>query len=548
MADLGTTVDTTSLQTQHPQFALQLPDWQVMRDVKAGERQVKGRTSTYLPPTKGMVEDGYGTQDAQAKGNTDYKAYITRASFSNYTKRAVITYLGLLWHKEPDIEVPKSMEPLLENATRQHDTIMQLLRNMHEELLTTGRLGLLADMPEGQTTTAIPYISMYKAEKILNWDEGEDYQVSSDSLNLVVLDESGERRRGVFSWYINREFRVLMLGDPTANEESNSGKLYTQGLFVDNEGWEMTGMKPPNYHGLTLQEIPFVFVNAMDLEPTPKEPPQLELAKKDLTIYRGEADYRQALSQQAQPTLVISGGGTDTTGKPIRIGAGAVIEIPNPQGHAEFIGPDAVGIPEMRAALENDRREAEILCGQLTDNKSQQKESGDAMQTRMEGQTASLYSISTSAALGLQTVLRKIAKWMGEDPESVTVTANREFSASPLNAADFLALQNAKNAGLPIAEETIHDNLRKAGLTDQTYEEETSALDSEEPRLPLVNAQAGIAADQADQGQKLGDKAAVTQHKLGQQAADAQNKRDIVKAKATAALKPKPSAPAKGKK
>lgn len=535
--------NTSGVQSRHPAYNDMINDWETCRDCKKGERAVKSRTVRYLPATSGMYEDGYGSADALARGNTDYKAYITRATFASYLERACDNYLGMLWHKEAQIDLPAKMEPLRDSCTRQHSSMLQLLREMHDELLTSGRLGLLADMPEGLTTEALPYVTMYRAEKIINWDEGEDYQVSADSLNLVVLDESGVRRNTTFSYEYVNEFRVLLLGSPDINEESNETAVYSAAIVLNTQGFSSELLFTPNYHGNLLHEIPFVFVNSKNLDACPEEPPQLALARKDLTIYRGEADYRQALSQQAQPTLVVAGETVDPNGKGIRLGVGAVINISNPAGHAEFIGPDPVGIPEMRAAIENDRREAELLSGQLTDTRSNDKESGSAQQIRMDGATVSLDTIAIEAALGLQTILRKIAVWIGADPEQVVVTANKEFSPKQLTPADLLALQNAKNMGLPITDESIHDQVRQSGYTDKDYETETAQIGTEEPRLPLITAQAGLDQEGAANDQQLGEKTAKTQHGLGQKAADAQSKRDASAAKLNAKLNPKPKAP-----
>lgn len=497
---------------QHPRYQTFLDDWVLCRDSVKGERAVKYRNTVYLPATHSMREDGY--PNVNSKGWCDYHGYVERSVFYSFTGEAVKTYLGMLWTEDAEIQLPSKMEDMRENMTRKGESALQLLRNMHEEMLTTGRLGLLADMPKSKTgrgTTGEPtkYITLYKAETIVNWDEGEKDQVIRDSLNLVVLDESGYRRNSDFTWEKRLEYRVLQLGDLQKNEESGEGAVYSQGLFTDNQAFDPLVMDAPTYRGKTLDHIPFVFVNSKDTVPEPDEPPLLSLARLDMTIYRTEADYRQTLFMQGQYTLVITGagngvdstseGGENTTRKPIRTGAGAVIELVNPAADAKYIGIEGVALPEQREALQNDKRRAEVLSGSLTDTRSNEKESGDAMATRIAGQTASLTSIALTAASALQQSLRSIATWMGLDPEEVIVTANRKFAITKLTPKDLLDLQSFKVAGGPIDDEDVHTNGRRSGFISKSYEDTLEGIANEEPRIDNTGMIAGLPLNPLDE-------------------------------------------------
>jgi hypothetical protein len=489
----------------HPRFTYFQDDWAQCRDCYRGERVIKDAGSKYLRPTSAMCLDGYPS--TSSKGWYDYEGYKHRAAFYNYTKEAVSNYLGMLWYREGSVELPKRMEFLRDKATREGESIMQLWRNMHEEALITGRGGVMADMYPGLTLEEPnTYLTMYKAENIRNWDEGEKDQVVRDSLNLVVLDESTPKRNSDFGWEELRQYRVLLLGDTEVNEASNGKAIYYNGLFKEEDAFDHNAMIAPNYRGNTWKKIPFVFFNSKDIVADPDEPPMLNLSNKDLTIYRLDADYRQTLFLQGQHTLVIIGEGSTEEGgpekeKPVRTGAGAVIRLANPQSDAKYIGITNAGLSEMRQALEDDKRTAEVLSGSLTDPRSNEKESGVAMQTRVAGQTASLLSIAHTVAEALQRGLRFIAEIMGENPEDVKVTPNTEFSAAKLAPKDLLDLQSAKNSGLPITEESVHQNIKRAGLTDKSYEDEKAQLDEEEPRIDMTGALNGAPMNAKDQAE-----------------------------------------------
>jgi hypothetical protein len=508
-----------SLDTKHPMYVAHEPDWVLCRDCKKGERAVKERGQVYLPPTAAMVADGYPKDGT--KGYCDYKIYISRAVFHSFMERAIDRHMGQLWEKSPKIELPPAMEPLRERCNRKGESLLQLLRLMQDECLTTSRLGLFADMPAGADivdedgvkigtqpvkTDALPYINMYKAEAIINWDEGETNQVVHDSLNLVVLDESSPVRKTIFEWEMQRKWLVLMLGDGLRNEVEdttsvNKGPVYKVGVFIDEENFDESRMIEPTWHGNKLNHIPFVFINSKDIVPEPDEPALLALARKDMTIYKGEADYRQTLFLQGQYVFVISGEPEEDQNnpKPVRTGAGSLLRLANPQAKAEYVGIDAQGgLSEQRTALENDCREAEVLSGTLTDNRSNEKESGDALGKRMAGQTASLRSIALSCALGLQTILRSIATWMGEDPEAVVVTPNLEFNEVKLTPQEIVHLQTTKTGGGPISDEAIHWNIKRSGLTPFEYEDEQEKIDQEKPRIDLTGGLVGAEPNPLD--------------------------------------------------
>jgi hypothetical protein len=184
---------------------------------------------------------------------------------------------------------------------------------------------------------------------------------------------------------------------------------------------------------------------------------------------------------QGQETLVQIGSYTEDD-KPTRTGTGSSISVPQ-GGDAKYIGISADGLKEQRASLENDYKRAYSKAGQLNDATSRAKESGEALKTRAASQTATLNDIAVAGAMGLQKVLRCIAKWMGASPEEVVVKPNLDFTELEFNAQILLHLTQAKAGGAPISDETIHNYMREKGITTKTIEEEIAAISSEEPRI-----------------------------------------------------------------
>ena len=464
-----------SVSSTHPSYKNFLPDWDLLADTYAGERKIKEEGEIYLSPTSGQVADGMNTDQP---GRKAYEAYKMRARFPDIVKVAVDALTGVLHSKPPTIELPDSMEDMRERATLNGESLEVLLRRINEQQLTTGRVGLLLDVPDGAAVGTTPYIAMYGAKEILNWDNGTRDGLTLQNLNLVTLDESEYVRDSNFEWVWKNKYRVAVLGDPDKNEPQGQG-IYRVGVFHENSAsFNENALVTPSMGGRTLDEIPFVFINSTDIVPQPNQPPLLGLGQLAIGIYRGEADYRQGLFMQGQDTLVVSG--VNDPEQDFRTGANAAIVLPT-GGAAEFIGVESAGLEEMRKALENDKSDAAQRGGQLLDSVSRQKESGDALRIRVTARTATLNQIAKTGAFGLETSLKQVAKWMGSNPDDVKVTANTDFVDDELPGKTLVEYMTAKSLGAPMSLQSVHKLMQDKGLTEFDFEEELGLIASEEP-------------------------------------------------------------------
>ena len=475
-----------SLATVHPEYEHFKPDWEMLRDFYAGPKKVRSRGTLYLPATDGMILDGMAANEL---GYKRYTAYAMRARVPDYVKEGVEVTVGLMHQKDAIIELPPELEYLRDRASNLGEPLTALHRRINVEQVHTGRVGLLVDMPrDPDPSNPQPYIALYATEAIRNWDSNE--LEDEESLQMVILDESGRRRDG-FAWQDVEQYRVLEL-----DEEG----VYTSGTFNGETGLEYlsNNMIRPALRGKTLEEIPFFFINSKDMLPSPDEPPLKALAELCIGIYQSEADYRQNLFMQAQDTLVVIGGVRVPDGVPgdrdaIRTGAGARIDVEQ-GGDAKFIGVSATGLAEQRLAIKEDRIRAQIKAGELIQSGGSQQESGAALSTRFNAQTATLNQLAVTAAAGLQAALRTIARWVGADETKVKVTPNTEFIDFALEGQNFNQLMDAKTKGFPLSLRSLHALAADRGVTVVDYDTEIKHLMEEkallESLLPKVAAPA----------------------------------------------------------
>lgn len=490
-----------AIDDRHPEYVNKLGEWTQMRDTYTGERAVKLRGTDYLPASEAMMQDGMSTPDSP--GWKDYQAYLTRAHFHDCVRDAVKAMVGIMHMKPAQVRVPKRLEAMLKKATIQGEGMQMLLRRINEHQLTYGRCGLLVDAPTGaDVDKATPYLSFYSPERIINWDAGK-LDEGMNSLDLVVLDESGYQREG-FTWTNERKHRILTRGGATSLE---SGWVRPEGgspfqLCVKVNDMSMPVEQDfitPNIGGRELDEIPFVFIGANDLVPEPDEPPLLGLSNLALTIYRGEADYRSTLFYQGQQTLVVIGGNVSDLDEDqeLRIGNKGVIDL-RIGGDAKYIGVSPSGLSEMRQAITNDDTKASQMGVAFLDTGNTAHESGEALRIRVAARTTTISAVAQAAGAGLEQALRYAAEWVGEDPDEVSVKVQTDFADQNVAGASLLAFMQAKQLGLPLSLKSLHRMMQLNDMTDLDFEGESEQIELEAESLLGLMVHGANAGDVED--------------------------------------------------
>ncbi len=469
-----------SFQSQHPDYGQMTDDYRQMRDTYAGQRTVKAAGGLYLPATGSQLMDGAGR--GMEPGASAYAAYLSRAIFPGHVEDALRTFVGILNKEAYEISVPSRMEGIFENATRANETLDQLLRKIHEAQLLYGRCGLLLDVAEGSD---LPHIVSYDAQSITNWDTQRWSEQGRDILNLVVTTEDsyvrGAEGAATYDWALQTLFRGMYLND--------SGKYATA---IEQEG-QISPEVVPSFAGRTLDFVPFTFIGANDLSANPGSIPLLNLSNSALSIYRGEADFRQTLHMLGQDTLVMIGedSGSDLEDEPTRIGTGAKISLPE-GSDAKFIGISSEGLPEQRRTLEDDYARAIAMGSRLLENTSSQAESGEALRVRVAAKTTTLHSIALTSATGLENCLKQMATWVGANPEEVRVSPNLDFIEDAAAPEQALKMIEARNAGMPISLHSIHEWASKNEFTQKTWDEELDLMKEEASVLSIINGGAPV--------------------------------------------------------
>lgn len=439
----------SAVSTPHPFYEANKDDWQICRDAFSGQKAVKLRDEIYLPKPSGF-------NAMKDKGVAAYDAYKKRAQFPEIFAPTVRGIVGTIHGADWQIELPSALEPLRERATLDGLTLELLSRRITSEILTMGRYGLLADAPlEGGE----PYISTYKAETILNWD---------DDSSLFVLNESDYFRDG-FVWKFLNKYRVLELIE---------GR-YIQRMYDNDDPSGSEEIQPSARGGASLDRIPFVVVGSKDLTPEVEEPPLIGIARAALAYYRLDADYRHQLYNSGQETLFIINGEA-----PEYVGAGVVHTMSGTaetQPDAKYVGPSGKTIDAHRQARMDELHRAADAGARLFAEDGGANESGDARRLRYSSETANIKTIAMSSAAGLRQALKNAALIAGANPDDVIVEPPTKMLEPVMTGQEALQLVQAWQAG-GFSYATLWENLQRGqiGTMDRDSEEEALLMDSRE--------------------------------------------------------------------
>ncbi|MDT8321518.1 MAG: DUF4055 domain-containing protein [Xanthomonadales bacterium] len=437
-----------SVNQTHPKYDKYKDDWRLVRDAYEGERKIKERGTMYLPKPSGF-------NAMPDKGVDAYNAYRTRAVFPDIFSPAVRGIVGMIHGQEWDIELPPALEPLRENAASDGQDLDTLSRRVTSELLISGRVGLLADVPEDGGE---PYIAIYPELSIINWD---------DDMSLFVLDESGYVRDG-FRWTWTERWRVLELID---------GR-YIQRVF-DGPSSPGPEIQPSARGGVGLDEIPFLIASAKDLTPEIDNPPLTGVARAALGYYRLDADYRHQLYNSGQETLVIINGQA-----PDFIGSGVAIELEaaaETTVDAKYIGPSGRTIDAHKEARDDELARAADAGAQLFKQDGGAGESGEARRLRMSSEAANIKSIARSSAAALEKSLKFAAMIAGANPDDVVVRPPSKILEPVMGGQEVVQFVDAWAKG-GMSFTTLIENLQRGQIVpmDRTPEDETRLMDSQE--------------------------------------------------------------------
>ena len=442
-------VGPSTVDNHHPGYDKFYSSWIKVRDCMDGEDAVKAKKEDYLPRPQGMSGQ---YEDA-------YDMYIERAHFPLVTSYALSGALGVVITKLPEFNVPKELEYILKEATKDGRSLSQLFLDVIIEVFQTGRVPLLVDVVDNKNEFRFV---QYRAEEFINWKTSE--VESERNLILGVISESVPADEDIFSHVMDNVYRVLVL-----DEKGN----YTSRIFGEASEYQEF-YRNPVYMGQPINEIPLFLAgsinNSYDVQPIPL----ISVANCSVQIYRKEADLANSEFLSCNPTLVLVGADGDDL--PNVVGSSVMMAIPNEQARVFYTTTDTAALTHVKSHIESLYEEA-IRHGVAILDARKGVEAAEALRIRQATQSASVYSVYLSALNAIRQGLLLMCRWAGYNEDDVVIDAPSSLTHGIPDSSVIKQIVEGFGSGVvPLT--VIHRYLVSSGLLDQTigYEDYVKLL------------------------------------------------------------------------
>ena len=467
-----------NVQFIRPELGALLPQYNLIRDAIAGETVIKRQGTTYLP-----IPNERGNEDPREQ-RTRYNSYLKRAVYYNLARRTLYGLVGQVFAKDPLIETPPQLDPLISNATGAGISLIQLAKQAVNFSLAYARGGIMVDYPTTDDTGGAtiadleagrirPTLYVYSPFDIVNWrtiDRGAE-----EILSLVVIHENYPMFDDGFEISESSQFRVLRLDE--------SGE-YVHEVWREEEPTKATQGKPPankkfmpafifrpkDASGNALREIPFMFMGAENNDVNPDNPSFYDLASLNLAHYRNSADYEESCFVCGQPTPVATGLTEEWVKNVLngRLDFGSRGGIPLPAGaNATLIqaSPNTM----IKEAMDAKERQMVALGAKIVEQKTIQRTATEvALEAGMENSTLS--SVAKNVSTAFEWALKWAARWIGQADDGVRFELNTDFAVNRMTSEQRRQLVEEWQKGA-ITFNEMRASLRIAGIATVSDEE-----------------------------------------------------------------------------
>ena len=445
-----------------PEYDEFLPVWSMCRDSVTGQRAIAKGGVKYLPKLSGQTD-------------ADYKAYKERALYFGATGRTVDGMAGLIFRKPPTIQLPTALEQYASDIDMKGTTLEGFARDCVDEALVVGRFGVMIDYPPASPDRGVmtieearqygqrPYLTMYKAESIINWRTGR-YANRHVLLNVWLVEAEGQIRELFFDGFYGQ--RIWQLDK--------------------NDKWFVAQEFYPTKSGQKIGEIPFYFCGKKEGWIDVQDPPIEQLAYINIAHYRNSADLENAVHVAGQPTPWVNGITNPDEIPSIHLGSGTFLKLP-PDAEAGFLQCGADGVGALREAMADKAAQMAALGARMLSPEKAQAETAEAQQIKRGGENSVLASIAGAVEIVLTASLRFMADWVGANPDDAEFELNKDYLPATMDSAMLREWVAAWQSG-GFSYDTFIGGLKSGELIPDTIDpqDELDKMSIETPNIPRV--------------------------------------------------------------
>lgn len=480
-------VANTTAVVVHPEYIYHRPEWQKLRDVIAGQREIKRKSTIYLRAFKKMDQP-------------DYQQYLEGATFYNMTAQTLNGMIGEVFSRDPLAKnVPKKFKDTIRlKFAKDGSGHIGFSKTIISEILTMGRYGVLVDAPSTPSVEPISFAVGYSAENILDWTVEEIngiYQLTrvllreftrnkqrgpsfqnpwigqADPAEVVRLPSGANTVRQV-GGYIEAYTYATHYRELCLEQQEDGTYVYKQYVYNEDPNGEAYDSFTPNVRGVPLDFIPFMMFGASGNTADVEKSPLLDIADLNLSHYRTYADLEWGRTYTALP-VYYAPGRDDEGAAEYTIGPSVVWEVPPDQDPPGIIEYKGEGLKQLESALNTKERQIAAIGGRLMPGTvSKGSESPDQAKRAQATEQSLILNAIQATEFGMTQVMRWWLMWRDvalSTTENVGYSLNRMFGQNAVGAREMRVMQQMYSDGiLPI--DAVYAFCVKAGWIDPDME------------------------------------------------------------------------------
>jgi hypothetical protein len=471
------------INSTHPEYRAYQSQWQKCRVAVEGEDAIKMAGDAYLPKLGGADE-------------SEYRSYKARASFFGASNRTVMGLTGSVTRKPPQIEWPEGKKDLLDRIGIEGESIDALANYALEEVITSGRCGLMVDAPPEEGD---PYITFYYPENIINWDRemGPDETGKvREKLTMVIVSEEvlvPDKGDDPYQKSYETRYRELRLDEEGLLVVSIWKKRPEDRMVITNDtSWKKDWVKvgedvlPTFRGGKRLNFIPFKFITPSGTTCELEKSPILDLVNVNIAHYRNSADLEHGLHFTALPTAWVSG--FETGSDALFLGSTKAWSTENEHAKAGFLEFSGAGLGSIVSEMTKKEAQMAVLGARLLEETKAAAEAAETVALRQSGESSVLAKVAGAVSEGLTWALKVVAQWMKVgDEKKVKYELNKRFNTKSLTSADLQSLMGMLQGGA-MSFEVFYYNMERGEMypDGHTQEQEEELIEKGPPKATPV--------------------------------------------------------------
>ena len=449
-----------------PEISAWKSRWQTVRDVVAGEYQIKLGRETYLP------------RGRTGQGDIEYEKYLGDTPFYPATARTAQGKKGLMFAANVVLQASDEFEQIKETITANGMSIRELAEEVVWETLQTNFTGLLVEhgsKPEGvelNGENAIeegyrPFIHLYPAETILE----ATYGVVRNRKQLVRVR------------VMESKDRVLEL--------LNRNGIYIQRIHNRSNGKWTFEEVIPDKDGVPFREIPFVIIS--DNNKACPQPSVLEdIVRLNLNHYRkqGKISAIHMFVSGVIPYIagIVPENGED--GKPkqpqISFNNQGYIVVPDANTKFGFWEPDGKQIESLERERQHYEEQMAKVGARMLAPERVAPEAEATVALRSAAEDSTNASLALRYASRFSKALTFASRWL--DGTEATYTLNTDYQNRTMNAQEMTAALAMVQAG-QISWRTFFFMLRDRKVVNATLTPEEERTNIEQDNIDRPTAE-----------------------------------------------------------